>query len=311
MVADRYDFAGLPKSDLHNHFILGAPRSVYRSIIGDAAVDAIPGRFNDLPHFLRFLREHFFPAPMRDIAAWEAIFAGCLEQLVADRVVYAEVSFNINSDTFLGYSWAELAERFSAIVERFKNEITILPEVGIARELPDSIWKPAARAALKTGFFKSADLYGEELWCDVKEFDEFFSLARDNGLKVKLHSGETGDPARLLSEVKHVRPDALQHGVRAGEDPRVMEYLAKLEIPLNVCPTSNVKLRVTESYQTHPIRRLYDAGVIVTLNSDDYAIFDSSVSDEYRCLQEEGIFSDAELETIRLNGLRQANSHLA
>ena len=82
-----------------------------------------------------------------------------------------------------------------------------------------------------------------------------------------------------------------------------MRFLADHRIRLNVCPTSNVMLGRVGSIATHPIRTLYDAGVIVTVNTDDVLMFGSTIVDEYLKLYDAGVFSTAELEMIRLNGL--------
>ncbi|MNE89847.1 Aminodeoxyfutalosine deaminase [compost metagenome] len=97
----------------------------------------------------------------------------------------------------------------------------------------------------------------------------------------------------------------VHHGIAAAESPQVMRWLADHNICLNVCPTSNVMLGRTEDYSTHPVRALYDAGVPVTINSDDMLIFNQSVSEEYLNLYSSGLMSANELNDIRETGLRR------
>jgi adenosine deaminase len=95
----------------------------------------------------------------------------------------------------------------------------------------------------------------------------------------------------------------VQHGIAAADDPVVMRFLADNRIRLNICPTSNLLLGRVVSLAQHPIRRLFDAGVRVTVNSDDVLVFGSSVSQEFLALHRSGLFSAAELDVIRRNGL--------
>jgi adenosine deaminase len=96
----------------------------------------------------------------------------------------------------------------------------------------------------------------------------------------------------------------VQHGIAAAESGAVMRFLADHRIRLNICPTSNVMLGRVETLAAHPIRRLYDAGVRVTVNTDDILMFGQSVSDEFLNLYRAGLFNAAELDQIRQNGLR-------
>jgi len=95
----------------------------------------------------------------------------------------------------------------------------------------------------------------------------------------------------------------VQHGIAAAQSTSVMKFLADNRIRLNICPTSNVQLGRAESLAERPIRKLYDAGVRVTVNTDDLLVFGQSVSGEFLNLYRAGLFSAAELDEIRQNGL--------
>ena len=104
--------------------------------------------------------------------------------------------------------------------------------------------------------------------------------------------------------VRLLNPRRLQHGIRAVEDPALVTYLREHFIACDVCPTSNVRLNVYPSYAAHPLRRLWDAGVIVTVNSDDPPLFNTTLTAEYEHLVTDFAFTADELEQISLNGLR-------
>ena len=103
--------------------------------------------------------------------------------------------------------------------------------------------------------------------------------------------------------VEELELDEVQHGIAAAQSSSVMKFLADNRIRLNICPTSNVLLGRVESLAVHPIRKLYDAGVKVTVNTDDVLVFGQSVSDEFLNLYRAGLFGAAELDELRQNGL--------
>ena len=97
--------------------------------------------------------------------------------------------------------------------------------------------------------------------------------------------------------------DEVQHGIGAADSPEVMKWLASNNIRLNVCPESNIKLKRVRSYKTHPIRILFDHGVKVTVNSDDFLLFRAGVTEQLLKLYRNKVFSADELDVIRLNGM--------
>ncbi len=117
-----------------------------------------------------------------------------------------------------------------------------------------------------------------------------------------LASGAPADDVRRA--VEELELDEIQHGIAAADLPTVMRFLADNRIRLNICPTSNVMLGRVKDLATHPVRKLYDAGIRVTINTDDFLVFGRSVSEEFLGLYQAGTFTAAELDQIRLNGLR-------
>ena len=119
-----------------------------------------------------------------------------------------------------------------------------------------------------------------------KSFKGIFDHARQRGMKLKAHVGEFGSAEMVRHTVEVLELDEVQHGVNAASSVEVMKWLSRNKIMLNVCPTSNVMLGVAESLGTHPIRKLFDHGVMVSINTDDLMIFGQSVSEEYLNLYE-------------------------
>lgn len=107
-----------------------------------------------------------------------------------------------------------------------------------------------------------------------------------------------------MRAVEELELDEVQHGIAAAKSQKVMNFLSDNKIRLNICPTSNIKLSRVYSYKDHCIRKLFDNGVIVTINSDDVLVFGNSVSQEFLNVYISGLFTAEELNEIRLNGLK-------
>ncbi|MGH4126043.1 MAG: hypothetical protein ACREV6_24315 [Clostridium sp.] len=154
---------------------------------------------------------------------------------------------------------------------------------------------------LAQDYFKSIDMYGDEF--TIPTFKQIFRKAKAKGLILKAHVGEFGTAELVREAVGELELDQVQHGIAAANSQSVMRCLCDNKIQLNVCPTSNILLSRVESYKVHPIKKLYDNGIKVTINTDDMLIFDQSVSQEFFNLYNAGVFNSTELNEIRENGL--------
>ena len=138
-------------------------------------------------------------------------------------------------------------------------------------------------------------LGGPEAGVDRPQFTDVFARARAVGLHSVPHAGETTGPQTVWDALRDLGAERIGHGTSAVQDPELVDYLAEQRIPLEVCPTSNIATRAVDRLENHPIRRLYDAGVTVTVNSDDPPMFGTTLSHEYEIaadlldLDEQGI----------------------
>jgi adenosine deaminase len=157
---------------------------------------------------------------------------------------------------------------------------------------------------LELGAFQTLDLSGDEFAQPIEVFTPLYRRARAAGLKLKAHVGEWGGADDVWRAVEVLELDEVQHGIAAAASPKVMAALASAGVRLNICPTSNLRLGRVASMAEHPIRRLYDAGVRVTVNTDDPLMFGSDLSAEFLALFDAGVMSAAELDAVRVEGLR-------
>lgn len=116
-----------------------------------------------------------------------------------------------------------------------------------------------------------------------------FARARDVGLLAVPHAGETQGPHTVLEAVEVLRADRIGHGITSISDPALTERLAQNDLCLDVCPTSNLRLGVADNWATHPVHRLLEAGVAVSLNSDDPTFFGADVAQEYATAADHGL----------------------
>jgi adenosine deaminase len=163
-----------------------------------------------------------------------------------------------------------------------------------------------ARQCIETGLFYSMDLYSDENVYPPETFKSLFKQAKNSGMKLKAHAGEFGDAEQVRHTVEVLELEAVQHGIGAADSPEVMKWLSRNRIMLNICPTSNVMLGAVDSLGSHPLRKLFDHGVSVSINTDDLMIFGQSVSEEYLNLYRAGVFSAQELDGIREAALTKA-----
>lgn len=172
---------------------------------------------------------------------------------------------------------------------------------------PDSV-AAAARYAVRsdnpliTGF----NMAGEERMGRVSDYAHAFDIARDGGLGLTIHAGEVCGPFSVADALDLVRPSRIGHGVRAIEDADLVRRLADLGTVLEVCPGSNVALKVYPDFKAHPLRALKEAGVKVTISSDDPPFFQTSLAREYELAEREFGFSPAEIDGMTRTAIEAA-----
>ena len=138
------------------------------------------------------------------------------------------------------------------------------------------------------------------------DFERLFARAREAGLRVVAHAGEEGPPEYVWQALDLLGAERIDHGVRALEDPRLVERLVREGVPLTVCPLSNVRLGVFPSLAQHNLKRLLEAGVRVTLNSDDPAYFGGYVNENFLAAQQALALSREDVVRLAANGFRAA-----
>ncbi|MBB3976520.1 adenosine deaminase [Rhizobium azooxidifex] len=222
-----------------------------------------------------------------------------LDGLATSGAVYSEIFVSPDHAETVGLGADAYVAGISRGIEAARARTGIecrVVVVGLRHRGPERVEWAARYAAecgnpLVTGF----NMAGEERLGAVSDFVRAFDMARDAGLGITVHAGELCGAASVRDALDLIRPARIGHGVRAIEDPALVERLADEGVVLEVCPGSNVALGVFADFAAHPLRRLHAAGVKVTLNSDDPPFFHTSLQREYDVACEAMGFTDEEL----------------
>jgi adenosine deaminase len=165
----------------------------------------------------------------------------------------------------------------------------------------------AARRCADLAIVVGFGLGGDERSTRAREFATVFAAARDAGLRTTVHAGEGGGPESVRAALEALRPARIAHGIAAARDPELLRRIVDAEVPLDVCIGSNLRTGVVASLAQHPLRALLDAGVRVTLSTDDPGLFEIDLDEEYRLAARLGLeaadlarLADESLRGIRL-----------
>ena len=286
-----------PKTDLHAHSFLSTRiENLEREL--RRALPRPPRRMDGLTGMGEFTRSAISPYFNTRQGA-EFVAKAAVADAIDDGVSVLEMSFDVFTPRHYPDGLPGFLGFVRSLVEQCQDRIRLRPELGISRRyMCAADLMDLAPQAIASGVFSSIDLYDVEDACAPEDAQSLFAQARTHGLTLKAHVGEFGSAESVRRTVEALELDEVQHGVAAAESTDVMRWLAERGVRLNVCPTSNVMLGVVAELSEHPIRRLYDHGVTVTVNSDDITVFGQSVSDEYLNLFRAGVFTAEELDGI-------------
>ena len=290
-----------PKSDLHNHAMLGGERGflAQRSGRNIAPLDRKLGSMAEMHAWVQGAVGELLKDRKGRLLAFEAT----LVQARLDGVTRIEIGEDVWAITLHDGSAEELTHGLKRLHALAAPDIEWIPQLGLSRHCPIAAIERWLSPFLGLEFYRTLDLSGDEFAQPIEAFKPLFRQAKEAGLRAKAHVGEWGGADDVWRAVEELALDEVQHGIAAASSPAVMRFLADNQIRLNVCPTSNVMLGRVDSLASHPIRALYHAGVPVTVNTDDVLVFGNGVSEEFLGLYNAGLFSAGELDGIRKTGL--------
>ncbi|WP_208352499.1 adenosine deaminase [Pseudaestuariivita rosea] len=284
------------KIELHLHLEGAAPPAFIRGLAQEKGM-RLDGVFDENGHYAHTDFAHFLEvyeaatAALKTPEDYHRLTLAVLEESAKHGVIYSETFL---SPDFCGggdvAAWreylqaiqeaADQAERTHGIVLR--GIVTCIRHFG-----PDQA-KRAALCAAETAsdWLVGFGIAGAETVGEPIDFAYSFDMAREADLHLTAHAGEWRGPKGIRDTIRDLRVERIGHGVRAIEDPALVDELAESEIVLEVCPGSNVALGVYPDWASHPIGKLYSAGVKVTVSTDDPPFFHTTMTHEYDRLAE-------------------------
>jgi aminodeoxyfutalosine deaminase len=285
--------AGLPKVELHVHHVGSASPRIVAALAarheGHTPVPVDPDAladyfaFRDFAHFVEIYLS--VVDLIRDEEDVRILTFEIARELARQQVRYAELTVTPYSHVRRGIP----APAFCEAIEDARRGAEA--ELGVALrwcfDIPGEAGLPAAEETLRIALEQRPDglisfgLGGPEIGVPRPQFKPYFDKARAAGLRSVPHAGETTGPETVWDALRELGAERIGHGISAVRDPLLLAHLAEHRIGMEVCPTSNVRTRAVRSIEDHPLRTMVEAGLLVTINSDDPPMFGTTLDNEY------------------------------
>lgn len=300
--------ASLPKTETHLHIEGALP--------WELLIEKDPVKFNPVPFFHEpdfkyksfeqfesILIEHamsWFDSAESYHEAAKVIFSKHTQQ----NVKYVEISFHAGMIEFLKLPGEEI---LNAILDAVPEGLEVRVFLGISRNAYTSYLGPILDQAIGWDNLSGIDLHGLESLPFETWIPSFWKRAKEHGKIVKAHAGEFGPASNVSQAVKELKVKRIQHGTRAFEDEEVLQLLVDEQVTLDMCPISNIKLRVVDRMENHPIKDFMKRGIRCTVSTDDPLSFNNSLNEEYISLANHLSLSYREIGHLVSNGFEVAD----
>jgi aminodeoxyfutalosine deaminase len=284
--------AGLPKVELHVHHVGSASPTIVAELAArhPGTVPSDPDELRDFftvrdfDHFI----EHYLDVTNLIVTPEDVrlLTYGVASEMAAQQIRYAELTATPLTSVVAGIpieAFVEAIEDGRVAAER-DHGIEIRWIFDIPAELLPDASAETARLAVEHGpdTLIGFGLGGPEVGTTRPRHAPAFDRARAAGLHSVPHAGESTGPQTIWDALEALGAERIGHGTSATQDPALVAHLAEQRIPLEVCPTSNIATRCVASYAAHPLRELVEAGVVVTINTDDPHFFNTTLCHEYQ-----------------------------
>jgi len=302
----------VPKVELHVHLEGAIPYPALWELIqkygGDPEAPSLPAlrarfHYRDFPGFIatwlwknRFLREY---------DDFTLIAAAVARDFARQNIRYAEVFYSPPDFQRHGLETQRLTEAIrTGLAQVPEVEISLVCDLvrdfGPQRAMVtlEEVREVQELGVIGVGIGGSEQLYSPEPFADV------YDRARRYGFHTSAHAGEAAGAESIWGAIRALNVERIGHGTRAYEDESLLSYLKENAIPLEMCPISNLRTGVVASIEAHPVRRYFERGILLTINSDDPKMFGNSLAEEYELLETKLGFSRAEIRRLILDGIQ-------
>jgi adenosine deaminase len=307
-------YEDIPKIELHVHLEGAIPHKALFDLIrkygGDPSIPNIAAlierfEYKDFPQFIeawswknQFLREYEDFTHIAELTA---------RDLADQNIRYVELFFSPSLFVKYGLIVQELTHAVRKGLSRVP-EIEIALIADLVRDYGPGSEMTTLRALneVKDYGVVGVGIGGSEHEYPPGPFESIYNEARSMGFRTNAHAGEASGTQSVWGAINQLRVDRIGHGTLVYEDPELLDYIAENKIPLELCPMSNVRTGAVKSIMEHPIRKYYEHGLIISVNTDDPKMFNTSLADEYRLLVQNCGFSKQEICKIILLGIKSS-----
>jgi len=307
----------MPKVELHLHlegaFTFEYLFGLVQKYGGDPEVNSIDDLkkkfvFTDFQNFIKawFWKNKFFRRP----EDFEESVYQTIADLSKQKIIYAETFFSPWDFASSGLRMEEITEATISGMQRAVSDFPIRCNL-----VADIVRDHGAETAMQRldqlmpylhNGVTGVGLGGNERDFPAVLFKDVFIEAKKRGFRTAVHAGEAAGPESVWSAIKDLYAERIGHGVRAVEDPALMDYLKTNKIPLEVCITSNLQTKVFNTLEEHPFDRMYKEGFMVTVNSDDPPMFGANLTDEFALLYNKMNYTLEDFFTLARNAINSS-----
>jgi adenosine deaminase len=304
----------IPKIELHLHLEGAIPLPALWELIqkygGDPDVpdEASLAKKFEYSNFLQFIDAWIWKNRfLREYEDFTWIAEAVGHDLASQNVRYAECFFSPIGFFMHGLKTQGLAEAIRQGFDRVPEvEINLISDLERDSSLVQVERTLAEVKEVRSSGVIGIGIGGPEKGYPPDRFAQVYDDARQSGLHTTAHAGEAAGAESIWGAIRSLKVERIGHGTRAEEDPSLIDYLVQHQIPLEMCPISNLRTRVVSSPEELPMRRYFDRGILVTISSDDPKMFGNSLVDEYHLLIEKLGFTAEQVRTLLLYSVHAA-----
>jgi len=307
-------FERLPKAELHLHLEGAIPHDALWELVQKYGGDnRTPDKetlkrqfeYKDFAHFIEtWVWKNQF---LREYEDFTFVAEAVARDLVSQNIRYAEVFFSPPDFRRQGLKTQDITTAIRLGLERVKEiEVSLVADL-VRDDGPERAEVTLAEIdEVKELGVVGVGIGGSEHDFPPEPFEPAFARARQLGFRTSAHAGEAAGAESIWGAIRSLRVDRIGHGTRAEEDDELLDYLVKHQVPVEMCPTSNVKTGVVESYEAHPVRRYFEQGVFLSINTDDPKMFGNSLAEEYLLLVQKKGFTREEIRELVLRSIEMS-----
>ncbi|MBD2539544.1 adenosine deaminase [Coleofasciculus sp. FACHB-SPT36] len=305
----------LPKVELHLHLEGAIPLTALWQLIEKYNAVSSVGSFSQMEQKFQYKDfQHFIDTWvwknnfLREYEDFTLIASKVAEDLASQNVIYVEAFYSPGDFIRHGLEPQKLTEAIRKGLDVHADKITVNLVADLIRDFgPEQgmTWVKQIHEVKNLGVL-GIGIGGSEQTFPPEPYEAVYEQARNLGFKTSAHAGEAAGSQSIWGAIRSLKVDRIGHGVRAIDDPELVSFLKSEQIPIEMCPISNLRTGVVADISLHPIKKLYEEGLLITVNTDDPKMFNSSLAYEYKILVEKLGFSLDDIVNLIKNAIKSS-----